>query len=171
MKVGDGNREGPGRKVQQKAYRRWPARAQVRVKWWGKSPPRRGQPERHCKPRVVQDRTGEGLPARPSPGISRTPRKRGAPLRRSERNDRTVPRERDGQNPAYRGAAIFFSECFAESGAEQLDAGYGFAHEVFTLFGRVSSHQAIPVSNPWCCATPRCNLGFGRLRKRSRREF
>ncbi len=123
MKVRDGNREGPGRKVQQKAYRRWPARAQVRVKWWGKSPPRRGQPERHCKPRVVQDRTGEGLPARQSPGISRTPRKRGASLRRSERNDRTVPRERDGQNPAYRGAAIFFSERFADSETNEFDGG------------------------------------------------
>ena len=127
MKVRDGNREGPGRKVQQETYRRWPARVQVRVKWWGKSPPRRGQPERHCKPRVVQDRTGEGLPARQSPGISRTPRKRGASLRRSERNDRTVPRKRDGQNPAYRGAAIFFSERFADSETNEFDGGNRFA--------------------------------------------
>lgn len=127
MKVGDGNREGPGRKVQQETYRRWPARAQVRVKWWGKSPPRRGQPERHCKPRVVQDRTGEGLPARQSPGISRTPRKRGAPLRRGERNDRTVPRERDGQNPAYRGAAIFSSKHYPDSETDRCIGGDRFA--------------------------------------------
>ena len=78
------------------------------MKWWGKSPPRRGQPKRHGKPRVVQDRTGEGLPVRLSPGNSRTPRKRGAPPRRGERNDRPVPLRQDGQNPAYRGAVPFF---------------------------------------------------------------
>ena len=45
-------------------YRRWPARAQARVKWWSKSPPRIRVTGRHGKPRVVQDRTGEGRPAR-----------------------------------------------------------------------------------------------------------
>ena len=79
MKVGDGNREGPGRKVQQETYRRWPARAQVRMKWWGKSPPRRGQPERHGKPHAVQDRTGEGLPVRHKPRVIVALRASGAP--------------------------------------------------------------------------------------------
>jgi len=38
-------------------------RAQVRVKRWGKSPPRRQQCRRHGKPRVVQDQIGgEGWP-------------------------------------------------------------------------------------------------------------
>jgi hypothetical protein len=45
-------------------YRRWSARAQVRVKWWSKSPPRIRVTGRHGKPRVVQDRTGEGWLAR-----------------------------------------------------------------------------------------------------------
>ena len=47
-------------------YRRWPdaSQAQARVKWWSKSPPRIRVTGRHGKPRVVQDRTGEGLPAR-----------------------------------------------------------------------------------------------------------
>lgn len=53
--------------------------AQVRVKWWGKSPPRQGQPRRHGKPRAVQDRTGEGRPVRQSPGISRIPLRRNSP--------------------------------------------------------------------------------------------
>jgi hypothetical protein len=44
-------------------YRRWPARAQARVKWWSKSPPRIRVTGRHGKPRVVQDRTGDGRPA------------------------------------------------------------------------------------------------------------
>ena len=69
-------------------YRRWAARSQVRVKWWSKSPPRIRVTGRHGKPRVVQDRTGKGLPARSFPGISRTLRKQGAPLRRGERNGR-----------------------------------------------------------------------------------
>jgi hypothetical protein len=69
MKVGDGNREEPGRKVQQKKYRRWSVRTQVRLKWWGKSPPRPGRPGRQCKPRAVQDRTGEGLPVRYKPRV------------------------------------------------------------------------------------------------------
>jgi|GEM_PF-524772 len=72
-------------------YRRWPARAQARVKWWSKSPPRIRVTGRHGKPRVVQDRTGKGLPARSFPGISRTLRKQGAPLRRGERNGRPAP--------------------------------------------------------------------------------
>lgn len=114
MKAGNGGFKTTGWIVQQKVYRRWPARAQVRVKWWSKRPPRLGQPRRHGKPHAVQDRTGEGWPARSSPGISRTPRKRGAPLRRGERNDRTVPRERDGQNPAYRGAALSFPPGLAQ---------------------------------------------------------
>jgi hypothetical protein len=45
-------------------YRRWTARSQARVKWWSKSPPRIRVTGRHGKPRVVQDRTGEGRPAR-----------------------------------------------------------------------------------------------------------
>lgn len=56
-----------GRKVQQKKYR-FPPRRGVRVKRWGKSPPLQRQLRRHGKPRVVQDRTGEGLPARRIPG-------------------------------------------------------------------------------------------------------
>ena len=76
-------------------YRRWPARAQARVKWWSKSPPRIRVTGRHGKPRVVQDRTGEGLPVRSSPGISRTLRKQGAPLRRGERNGRPASQEGD----------------------------------------------------------------------------
>jgi len=50
-------------------YRRWPARAQARVKWWSKSPPRIRVTGRHGKPRVVQDRTGEGRPARYKPRV------------------------------------------------------------------------------------------------------
>ena len=69
-------------------YRRWSARTQARVKWWSKSPPRIRVTGRHGKPRVVQDRTGKGLPARLFPGISRILRKQGAPLRRGERNGR-----------------------------------------------------------------------------------
>ena len=69
-------------------YRRWSARAQARVKWWSKSPPRIRVTGRHGKPHVVQDRTGKGLPARSFPGISRTLRKQGAPPRRGERNGR-----------------------------------------------------------------------------------
>ena len=71
-------------------YRRWPhaSEAQARVKWWSKSPPRIRVTGRHGKPRVVQDRTGKGLPARLFPGISRILRKQGAPLRRGERNGR-----------------------------------------------------------------------------------
>ena len=71
-------------------YRRWPdaSQAQARVKWWSKSPPRIRVTGRHGKPRVVQDRTGKGLPVRSFPGISRTLRKQGAPLRRGERNGR-----------------------------------------------------------------------------------
>ncbi len=45
-------------------YRRWAARSQARVKWWSKSPPRIRVTGRHGKPRVVQDRTGEGRPVR-----------------------------------------------------------------------------------------------------------
>lgn len=77
MKVGDGRREKPGQTVQQKDTADG-RKAQVRVKWWGKSPPRIRATGRHGKPRVVQDITGKGLPARQLPGISRTPRKRGA---------------------------------------------------------------------------------------------
>jgi hypothetical protein len=45
-------------------YRRWASRSQARVKWWSKSPPRIQVTGRQGKPRVVQDRTGEGRPAR-----------------------------------------------------------------------------------------------------------
>ena len=65
------------------------------MKWWSKSPPRIRVTGRHGKPRVVQDRTGEGLPARYSPGISRTLRKQGASLRRSERNGRPASQGAD----------------------------------------------------------------------------
>ena len=45
----------------------------VRVKWWGKSPPRLWQQRRQGKPRAMQDKQGEGrLPAESPPGISRT---------------------------------------------------------------------------------------------------
>ena len=76
-------------------YRRWSARTQARVKWWSKSPPRIRVTGRHGKPRVVQDRTGKGLPVRSFPGISRTLRKQGAPLRRGERNGRPASQEVD----------------------------------------------------------------------------
>ncbi len=76
-------------------YRRWSARTQARVKWWSKSPPRIRATGRHGKPRVVQDRTGKGLPARSFPGISRTLRKQGAPPRRSERNGRPASQRVD----------------------------------------------------------------------------
>ena len=69
MKMGDGDREGTGRKVPQKSYRQRPARVRARVKWWGKSPPRRRRQRRHGKPRAVQDRTGAGLPARHKPRV------------------------------------------------------------------------------------------------------
>ena len=78
MKVGDGDREGTGRKVPQKSYRQRPARVRARVKWWGKSPPRRRQQRRHGKPRAVQDRTGAGLPARHKPRVIVAPRASGA---------------------------------------------------------------------------------------------
>lgn len=91
MKVRDGKRENPGQISAAERYRRWVARPQARVKWWSKSPPRIRVTGRHGKPRVVQDRTGKGLPVRSFPGISRILRKQGAPLRRGERNGRPAP--------------------------------------------------------------------------------
>ena len=66
MKMGDGNREEPGRKVQQKAYRRWRVghppgggqAAQARVKRWSKSPPPDWQQDGHGKPPREQDQIG-----------------------------------------------------------------------------------------------------------------
>ena len=72
----------------------------VRLKWWSKSPPRRWQQRRHGKPRVMQDKQGEGrLPATRPPGISRTLPCRARPHGR-EKNGHTA--RKGGQNPAYR---------------------------------------------------------------------
>ena len=64
-KEGDGSVKAAGRKVQQRAYRRWPARDQVRVKGWGKSPPRvRATGAARQTPRGA--RQNRGRVARPS---------------------------------------------------------------------------------------------------------
>lgn len=66
----------------------------------------------HGKPRVVQDKTEEGSPARSeSSGNSRTTASAASSFG-WETNDHTVPPRRDGQNPAYRRAMgfLFFGE-------------------------------------------------------------
>lgn len=49
-----------------------PALGLVRVKWWGKSPPRDGRPDRHGKPRPEQCQVGEGGVARADRRKART---------------------------------------------------------------------------------------------------
>jgi hypothetical protein len=107
MKMGDGDREGSGRKVPQKSYRQRPARVRARVKWWGKSPPRQGQPRRHGKPRAVQDRTGEGLPARYKPRVIVAPRASGAPRSGGVREMTVQPRN-GWTESGLQGSGIFF---------------------------------------------------------------
>ena len=72
-----------------------PGRSQFRASGVEESPDTTGQDSRRKSGHVVQDRTGEGLPARYSPGISRTLRKQGASLRRSERNGRPASQGAD----------------------------------------------------------------------------
>ena len=87
-------------------------RAGARVKRWGKSPPRDGQPDRHGKPHREQCRIGASRRLIPS-GISRqgrfSPRGPGWQLEpvgdeRAQRNGHPFP-ARGGQNPAYRPSA------------------------------------------------------------------
>lgn len=64
-----------GWKVPQKIHRRWlrVSEAQVRLKWWSKSPPLLRWRRRHGKPHAMQDITEEGSLARSeSSGNSRT---------------------------------------------------------------------------------------------------
>jgi hypothetical protein len=140
MKVRDGKRENPGQISAAERYRRWVARPQVRVKWWSKSPPRIRVTGRHGKPRVVQDRTGKGLPVRSFPGISRTLRKQGAPLRRGERNGRPAPQGVDrirltGERHSLRPrAACMFQGTFApEVGSQWEVAQSTLAHDILIL--------------------------------------
>jgi hypothetical protein len=84
-KEGDGRFKTAGRKVQQRANRRWPARDQVRVKGWGKSPPRvRATGAARQTPRGA--RQNRGRVARPSyPRVLVASRASGSPLRRTEK--------------------------------------------------------------------------------------
>ena len=108
MKMGDGDREGTGRKVPQKSYRQRPARVRARVKWWGKSPPRRRQQRRHGKPRAVQDRTGAGLPARHKPRVIVAPRASGALRSGGVREMAVQPRE-GWTESGLQGSGIIFT--------------------------------------------------------------
>jgi hypothetical protein len=96
-----------------KRHREQSARhVRVRVKRWGKSPPRDGQPDRHGKPHREQCRIGASRRLILS-GISRqgrfSPRGPGwqlEPVGNGGPRGMVIPsRQREGQNPAYRPSA------------------------------------------------------------------
>ena len=85
------------------------AKAEARVKGWGKSPPRDRQRERHGKPRREQDRIGatRGATFRPFPAQSSGWVASGVRQRPPQMNGRHVspPQGSEAiQNPAYRPA-------------------------------------------------------------------
>ena len=91
--------------VSQRIYRRAGNRA-VRVKRWGKSPPRPSRDGWQDKPLPVQGKIG-GWVARPiaagmsHPIVGQVPDV-GLARKGVEINDGRIPRKREAQNPAYR---------------------------------------------------------------------
>ena len=75
----------------------------VRVKGWGKSPPRDWRQDRHGKPRPEQDRIGgaHGLYPACAPGVSRE-----VPGNRHPRGMAARPEQSGEQNPAYRPSGL-----------------------------------------------------------------
>ena len=158
MKMGDGNREEPGRKVPQKIHRRWPARAQVRVKWWGKSPPRLGQPTRHGKPHAVQDRTGEGRPARSHPRVIVALRASGA-LRSGGVREMTVQSRASGRDRIrLTGERHSFLRMAAGRGLGKLPL-----QDQHGIGDQRHQHGTSPAANIFCGSDAgRVNAGFRR---------
>jgi len=76
----------------------------VRVKGWGKSPPRDWRQDRHGKPRPEQDRIGgaHGPFSARAPGVSRE-----VPGNRHPRGMAARPEQSGEQNPAYRPSGLF----------------------------------------------------------------
>lgn len=112
---------GGGNPRESATEKRLPLFARVTVKWWGKSPPRDGQPDRHGKPHPEQCQIGASRGGRSRISVRDTAR-RDANAREARVGSLTAVATRlaeewsstgesPGQNPAYRLSAHSRRQC------------------------------------------------------------